>query len=181
MEKHQFVGDLFKEKPKSEHKIEVEAENGELVLRNSNGDVSIIPAKYKLEVQDMIKNGCHKCIDDLVSKLPKSPDKAPTGGIYESDFTTISRDEEERPVLNRTYLPQEFTPNYEKLATVPAWPTLLKQSKDHENVVIGDYTGIGGNFKNKPFTFSEARKFPEEIKKKYGIDVMEKYFNDLKK
>lgn len=48
----------------------VEAEGGELILRNSHGDLAIIPAKYKLEVQDMVKGSCFRCIDNLVQTLP---------------------------------------------------------------------------------------------------------------
>ena len=51
-------------------KQKVEAEGGELILRNSHGDIAIIPAKYKLEVKDMVKGKCFRCIDNLVSSLP---------------------------------------------------------------------------------------------------------------
>ena len=49
-------------------------ENNEIILRNSHGDIAIIPKKYKQEVQDMVADGCHGCIDDFVSKLPRYDD-----------------------------------------------------------------------------------------------------------
>lgn len=52
----------------------IEAEGGELVLRNSNNDVAIIPAKYRQEVLDMIKDGCKDCLNNLINKLPRMKD-----------------------------------------------------------------------------------------------------------
>lgn len=61
--------------------INIEAEGNELVLKNKAGDYVIIPKKYRLEVQDMIKEGCHGCIDSLVETLPVMEDYAPDGSI----------------------------------------------------------------------------------------------------
>jgi flagellum-specific peptidoglycan hydrolase FlgJ len=55
---------------------QVEAEGRELVLRNSHGDMAIIPKKYRQEALDMIKEGCHGCLDNLISTLPKVSDYA---------------------------------------------------------------------------------------------------------
>jgi hypothetical protein len=54
----------------------VEAEGRELVLRNSHGDMAIIPKKYRQEALDMIKEGCNGCLDNLISTLPKVSDYA---------------------------------------------------------------------------------------------------------
>lgn len=61
--------------------INIEAEGSELVLKNKAGDYVIIPKKYRLEVQDMIKENCHGCIDKLVETLPVMEDYAEDGTI----------------------------------------------------------------------------------------------------
>ena len=52
--------------------MKVEAQGKEAIIRNSNGDIAIIPIKHVREVMDMIKDGCHGCIDRYVSQLPKA-------------------------------------------------------------------------------------------------------------
>jgi hypothetical protein len=61
--------------------INIEAEGSELILRNKAGDYVIIPKKYRTEVQGMIKDGCHGCIDALVDTLPVMADYAPDGSL----------------------------------------------------------------------------------------------------
>jgi len=61
--------------------INIEAEGNELILKNKAGDYVIIPKKYRLEVQDMIKNGCYGCIDALVETLPVMEDYAEDGSL----------------------------------------------------------------------------------------------------
>ena len=62
---------------------QVEVEGGELALQNSNGDIAIIPKKYRREVEDMIKDNCHNCLDNLIATLPKASDYAEGGSLYE--------------------------------------------------------------------------------------------------
>lgn len=62
--------------------INIEAEGNELVLKNKAGDYVIIPKKYRLEVQDMIKKKCYGCIDNLVETLPVMEDYAQDGSLY---------------------------------------------------------------------------------------------------
>ena len=62
--------------------IKIEAEGSELVLKNKAGDYVIIPKKYRTEVQDMLKDGCHGCIDNLVDTLPVMEDYAEDGSLY---------------------------------------------------------------------------------------------------
>lgn len=61
--------------------INIEAESNELILKNKAGDYVIIPKKYRLEVQDMIKENCHSCIDKLVETLPVMEDYAQDGSL----------------------------------------------------------------------------------------------------
>lgn len=62
--------------------IKVEAENLELILRNSHGDVVIIPADKRKEVQGFINKKCNHCIDELVDTLPLMEDYAGDGTVY---------------------------------------------------------------------------------------------------
>ena len=61
--------------------LNIEAEGSELILKNKAGDYVIIPKKYRTEVQDMIKDGCHGCIDSLVETLPVMADYAEDGSL----------------------------------------------------------------------------------------------------
>ena len=62
--------------------INIEAEGSELVLKNKAGDYVIIPKKYRTEVQGMIEDGCHSCIDSLVETLPIMDDYAEDGSLF---------------------------------------------------------------------------------------------------
>lgn len=61
--------------------MKIEAQGKEAIIRNSNGDVAIIPIQHVREVMDMIKDGCHGCIDKYVSGLPKASNYAEDGTI----------------------------------------------------------------------------------------------------
>ena len=61
--------------------LNIEAEGSELILKNKAGDYVIIPKKYRTEVQGMIKDGCHGCIDNLVETLPVMEDYAQDGSL----------------------------------------------------------------------------------------------------
>lgn len=65
---------------------DIEVEGGELIISNENGDYAILPKKYRREVQDMIAEGCHNCIDHMVAGLPLMKD-------YAEDGTLISGEE----------------------------------------------------------------------------------------
>ena len=61
--------------------IKIEVEGSELALQNSNGDVAIIPKKYRREAEDMLKEGCYDCLDDLISTLPGASNYAQDGTL----------------------------------------------------------------------------------------------------
>ena len=61
--------------------LNIEAEGSELILKNKAGDHVIIPKKYRREVQDMLKENCHNCIDALVETLPVMADYAEDGSL----------------------------------------------------------------------------------------------------
>ena len=62
--------------------INVEAENLELILENSNGDKVIIPANKRNWVKQKLSEGCHDCIDSLVETLPVASQYAQDGSVY---------------------------------------------------------------------------------------------------
>lgn len=67
--------------------INVEAEGSELILKNKTGDYVVIPKKYRTEVQGMIKDGCHGCIDKIVETLPVMADYAGDGTVVSALYT----------------------------------------------------------------------------------------------
>ena len=78
--------------------VKIEAEGNELILRNSAGDHVIIPKKYRREVEDMIKEGCFGCIDNLVSTLPVMDNYAEDGTIIEGDG------DKQKPTSGKTHI-----------------------------------------------------------------------------
>lgn len=63
--------------------FKVEAEGGELVLRNSDGGYAIIPVKDRKKVEKLLTDGCHDCISEYVNDLPHMSE-------YAEDGTTVS-------------------------------------------------------------------------------------------
>lgn len=62
-------------------KIKVEVEGKELALKNSHGDIVIIPKDKRVQVEQMIKDKCWSCVDRIVSVLPTMEDYAEDGTI----------------------------------------------------------------------------------------------------
>ncbi len=91
--------------------IKVEAEGEELILRNEHGDYAIIPRKYRREVEDMIKEGCHGCIDALVATLPGVNDYAEDGSVINVTSKEASDPDDPKPtspVVETHKLPNGF-------------------------------------------------------------------------
>ena len=66
-------------------KQHIEVEGGELAIRNSYGDIAIVPKYDREKVQKMIDAGCNTCIDRYVSNLPRLQDYAADGSLYPDD------------------------------------------------------------------------------------------------
>jgi hypothetical protein len=62
-------------------KKQIEVEGGELAIRNSHGDIVIIPKKNRIEVEGMIKDKCWSCVDAFVDTLPVMADYAEDGSL----------------------------------------------------------------------------------------------------
>ena len=65
----------------------IEAQGGEIITRNSYGDVAIIPKNLVKKYQAYMKAACDECIDELVASLPAMSQ-------YAADGTVISGDSE---------------------------------------------------------------------------------------
>lgn len=74
--------------------IKVEVENKELALKNSYGDVVIIPVDKANWVKQKLSEGCHGCIDGLVESLPSMKDYAEDGTIISAKTTRQLWEEE---------------------------------------------------------------------------------------
>ena len=60
----------------------IEVEGGEIAIRNSHGDLAIIPKDKRDWVKQKLSEGCHDCIDKLVETLPVMEDYAQDGSLY---------------------------------------------------------------------------------------------------
>lgn len=65
----------------------IEVEGGEIAIRNSHGDLAIIPKDKRDWVKQKLSEGCHSCIDKLVETLPVMEDYAQDGSLY-SEYLT---------------------------------------------------------------------------------------------
>lgn len=72
----------------------IEVEGGEILIQSKEGHYAIIPAKYRQEVMDMVKDGCDDCINEYIKTLPKDSDYAQDGSLLPND---------EDPILTSIY------------------------------------------------------------------------------
>jgi len=60
---------------------QINVEGNELALKNSNGDIVIVPKKDRTKVEQFIKTECWGCVDNYVSGLPKMSNYAKDGSV----------------------------------------------------------------------------------------------------
>lgn len=65
--------------------MNIEAEGGEITLKNENEDIAIIPKIHRSKVLNWIKEGNYKAIDELVGTLPTMEDYAEDGSLVYGD------------------------------------------------------------------------------------------------
>jgi len=58
------------------YNIDVNVEGEEIAIKNSHGDLAIIPKDKKDWVKQKLSEGCHGCVDSLVETLPVMEDYA---------------------------------------------------------------------------------------------------------
>jgi hypothetical protein len=61
--------------------MNINAEGEELVLRNDNGDIAIIPKVHRDKALQYLKQGNHSALDDLIEGLPLMEDYAEDGTL----------------------------------------------------------------------------------------------------
>lgn len=127
------------------YNIDVNVEGSELILKNKAGDYVIIPKKYRREVQDMIKENCHGCIDKLVETLPIMEDYAPDGSVIPNDKKNNFEYKPYTAVQDNTYIaPRVVMP----LELKKKQPPILKEQPvlkadirtDQERKIAQEYT-----------------------------------------
>ena len=106
--------------------LNIEVEGSELILKNKVGDYVIIPKKYRTEVQGMVKDNCHSCIDSLVETLPTMADYAEDGS-----FDGIWGDETKNALLD--YQIKNKQNNYERKPTYKG--KLIKKAQSGGDIV----------------------------------------------
>lgn len=166
--------------------IQVEAEGGELIIRNGNSDYVIIPKKYRTEVQDMIKDGCHGCIDKLVETLPVMEDYAQDGSLY-SEYLTPDSPTKKHPLDPNPdgSLPSYFKGSKENpieldevtvTAEAPEWVKYRKEYVKNNPFNIDEY--VENRF-NNPVGREVIEKIDSEgWRKKLRQEGLEKRYND---
>jgi peptidoglycan hydrolase-like protein with peptidoglycan-binding domain len=153
-------------------KIKVEAEGGELIIRNSYGDYAIIPKINKIEVQDMIKSGCNNCIDALVATLPTLKEYAEQGTVIPTEPVTRKTTIENPLAINSPVNVREYKTNMNIIGTnVNYSHSELIRLKNHpENLTNADKL----NLKN---VGSVTKKNPSTVKMIVpleGVDIVSK-------
>ena len=111
----------------------IEAEGGEMILRNSAGDYAIIPKHLRQEVQQLLSNGCYDCIDSIVNSLPTKSDYAADGLIQGNLTTNI----EQRPDAVRTARPvvnEKIPLTQEQIESLRIYGTLTKPAQRETTV-----------------------------------------------
>lgn len=69
---------------------QINVEGSEIALKNSNGDIVIVPKKDRSKVEQFIKTECWGCVDNYVSGLPTMSDYAQDGTVVPSDIDPIT-------------------------------------------------------------------------------------------
>lgn len=165
--------------------INIEAEGDELVLKNKAGDYVIIPKKYRREVQDMIKENCHSCIDKLVETLPVMEDYAQDGSLY-SEYLTPDPPTKKYPLDPNPNgsLPSYFKGSEENpielnevtvTAEAPEWLKYLREYVKNNPFNIDEY--VENRF-NNPVGREAIKKIDAESwKKELRQEGLEKRYN----
>lgn len=102
----------------------IEVEGGEIAIRNSHGDLAIIPKDRRNWIKQKLSEGCHGCIDSLVETLPVMEDYAQDGTLLPNNTGKLMNYDKNTD----TYI---ATPLKEVTITTEA-PQWLKYKREYE-------------------------------------------------
>lgn len=102
----------------------IEVEGGEIAIRNSHGDLAIIPKDKRNWIKQKLSEGCHGCIDSLVETLPVMEDYAQDGTLLPNNTGKLMNYDKNTD----TYI---ATPLKEVTITTEA-PQWLKYKREYE-------------------------------------------------
>jgi len=141
----------------------VEAEKGEIIIRNSNDDIAIIPKEMYSEVTKLINDGDHVAIDEIVNDLPSYNNYAEDGTVI------INKDDDKRSFavfMNKTEQPwSKAFDNKLTDGTYQSNTTLVE--KINNNEINKDM------FKDEPTPDNEIEKDDKVIKEAIVEEVVE--------
>lgn len=121
--------------------FDLEAEGGEIVIRNSNGDYAVIPKNKVAHVNKLIEDDCHGCIDEFVATLPSMEDYAQEGTIVGDPLMPVSPS---TPTQTTAPAIQSAT-----LSNLPDWETDYKRRREEyrNNPQNNGIPTLGGNWR----------------------------------
>lgn len=114
--------------------IKIEAENNELILKNSKGSHVIIPANKRDWVKARLKANDHQSIDELVSKLPVASNYAEDGTIVPADIAPEEAPGE--PISRHLVEPLEPLPSRDIAPEFKKNDSLYRQNEKNPNLAV---------------------------------------------
>lgn len=163
----------------------IEVEGGEIAIRNSHGDLAIIPKDKRDWVKQKLSEGCHSCIDKLVETLPVMEDYAQDGSLY-SEYLTPDSPTKKHPLDPNPdgSLPSYFKGSkenpieldeYTVTAEAPEWVKYRKEYVKNNPFNIDEY--VENRF-NNPVGREKIEKIDQEgWRKKLKQEGLEKRYN----
>lgn len=143
-------------------KSNIEVEGGELLLMSDEGHYAVIPAKNRIEVMDMVKEGCDNCINAFIQTLPQESDYAEDGGLYTK-----------QPDIDE--LPSNFKGSKEHPIELDEVEIKAKKQYDYQGCVSGMCNSLAEKNKQNVSTFRSLNNMYgdswEIINNTYGQNV----------
>lgn len=164
----------------------IEAEGGELVLRDTEGNVAIIPANQRIAAQQLLKSGCNECVSNIVRGLPKMADYAQEGTLvekkpevsekvsnyrqnianfYNKAKESAYKDDADNDIIHKTPYPKpgEGTPIPEGYNCIRGVCTLINEASPGtlSGITTGNITW-GGKASEEGFYSPKYKEFSEE-------------------
>jgi hypothetical protein len=92
--------------------IQIEVENLEIAIKNSHGDIAIIPADKVGWVKRKLAEGCNECIDLLVASLPTNKDYAEDGSVIGNEDKSVWESAKQSKLNPNNWGVDDYTDKY---------------------------------------------------------------------